>query len=286
MTSFESFTRESILTRLREKVANNRPIVAAGCSVGLIAKAAEAGGADLIIVYSTGRSRIMGLPTTILGDSNAITMQMYEELHNVVDRTPIIGGAWAGDPTYRRTERLVRSFAETGYDGLINFPTEAINPERAKMREHVGQGLGVEAKMIRIAREMDMFTMAYALTVEQGRILAAAGADVVVPHAGWTTGGMIGRSDDDTSLARSVEHVQQIIDAALAENADCICLAHGGAIATPEDTEYLYANSDAKGFVGASSVERIPIERAVIDTVRAFGAQKTRQRVTDAVASI
>lgn len=276
MPSSVEFTRQSILTALREKVAQNIPIVAAGCSVGLIAKAAEVGGADLIIVYSTGRSRIMGLPTTILGDSNAITMQMYDELHNVVDRTPIIGGAWAGDPTYRRTERLVRSFVEAGYDGLINFPTEAINPDRARMREHVGQGLGVEAEMIRIAREANVFTMAYALTVEQARLLASAGADVVVPHAGWTTGGMIGRSDDSTSLSRSVDHVQAVIDASLQENPDCICLAHGGAIATPEDTEYLYANSDAKGFVGASSVERIPIERAVIDTVRAFGAQRTR----------
>ncbi|QMU98652.1 phosphoenolpyruvate hydrolase family protein [Microbacterium esteraromaticum] len=270
------FTRESILANLRAKITARQPIVAAGCSAGLIAKAAEAGGADLIVVYSTGRSRIMGLPTTILGDSNAITMQMYDELHNVVDKTPIIGGAWAGDPTYRRTERLVRSFVDTGYDGLINFPTEAINPERAKMREHVGQGLGVEAEMMRIAREMNVFTMAYALTIEQGRILAAAGADVVVPHAGWTTGGMIGRSDDDTSLARSVEHVQEIIDAAAAENPDVICLAHGGAIATPEDTEYLYANSDAKGFVGASSVERIPIERAIIDTVKSFAGYNTR----------
>lgn len=270
------FTRADILAKLRDKVDRHEPILAAGCSVGLIAKAAEAGGADLIIVYSTGRSRIMGLPTTILGDSNAITMQMYHELQNVVDRTPIIGGAWAGDPTYRRTTRLVQAFKDTGYDGLINFPTEAINPERAKMREHVGQGLGIEAEMIRIARELDYFTMAYALTVEQARILAAAGADVMVPHAGWTTGGMIGRSDDDTSLKRSTDHVQAIIDVTLQENPDCICLAHGGAIADPEDTEYLYANTDAKGFVGASSVERIPIERAVIDTVRAFTAYRTR----------
>jgi predicted TIM-barrel enzyme len=271
-----TFTRSQILDNLRIKVTQGEPIVAAGCSVGLVAKAAEAGGADLIVVYSTGRSRIMGLPTTIMGDSNRTTMEMYDELRNVVDHTPIVGGAWAGDPTYRRTPRLVQAFKDTGFDGLINFPTEAVNPERARMREHVGQGLGVEAEMIRVARSMDVFTMAYALTTDQARLLAAAGADVVVPHAGWTTGGMIGRSEDDISIATSAEQVQQLIEAAREENPDCICLAHGGAIATPADTAYIYEHTDAQGFVGASSVERIPIETAVSEAVRAFGSYRIR----------
>jgi predicted TIM-barrel enzyme len=187
-----------------------------------------------------------------------------------------VGGAWAGDPTFRRTWRLVEAFKATGFDGIINFPTEAVNPARAAMREHVGQGLSVEGDLMRFARERDMFTMAYALSTEHARILAAAGADVVVPHAGWTTGGMIGRGEDDISLEQSAALVQEIIEVARSENPDCICLAHGGAIATPDDTAYIYEHTDAQGFVAASSVERIPVERAVKETVQALGAQRVR----------
>ena len=270
-----SFTRTSILERLRKTIAEGRPIVAAGSSVGIVARAAERGGADLIIVYSTGKTRIWGLPTTPLLHSNPVTLEMYDEIDNVIDDTPIIGGAHAGDPTYRRLPRLITAFREKGYDGIINFPSVGVDPTRATMREHVGQGLQQEADMITLAREQDYFTMAYSYTAEQARINAAAGVDVQVAHTGWTAGGEIGRADAP-DVARSTEVVQQYIEITRAENPDCICLAHGGSIATPEDTVYLYENSDVQGFVGASSIERLPIERAVRQTVEDFKNKRLR----------
>lgn len=273
----EEFTRAAILARLRRMIADKRPIIGAGSSVGIVAKFAEAGGADLIICYSTGRSRIMGLPTTQLGQSNPSTLAMYQEIANVVDHTPIVGGAHAGDPTYRRLPRLIGDFRTTGFDGIINFPSVGLQPEYGATREHVGQGLQQEFAMIRLARDNDYFTMGYAYHLEQARGLANAGVDVQVAHAGWTSGGAQG---SDPSNARSreqaAEHTQAIIEVTWKENPECICLAHGGAIAEPEDTAFLYEQTDAQGFVGASSIERIPIERGIYDVVSAFKSTPMR----------
>jgi predicted TIM-barrel enzyme len=271
------WTRTQILERLRTTIDRGRPVLGAGASAGIVAKAAEAGGADLIIVYSTGRSRIWGLPTTPIGHSNAVTVSMFDQIDNVVEHTPIIGGAEAADPTFNRMSRLIDSFERTGYHGLINFPSVGMNPARAVERESVGQGFGREAEMIAAARARDYFTMAYAWTAEQTRVLASAGADVVIPHAGWTAGGDSGR-DGGTTIESSMDHVQMLIEIARSENPECICLAHGGSIAEPADTVALYEQTDAQGFVGASSIERIPIERAVRGAVEAFRDQSLRTK--------
>lgn len=267
----EQFTRNKILERLRRTISERQPIIGAGSSVGLVAKFAEVAGADLIICYSTGRSRIMGLPTTPLGQSNPATLGMYAEIANVVDHTPIIGGAQAGDPTYRRLPRLIDDFRTVGFDGIINFPSVGLQPEYARTREHVGQGLQQEYALIKLARDNDYFTMGYAYHLEQAKGLAEAGVDVQVAHAGWTSGGAQGASSEIArSREEAAEHTQAIIEATWKINRDCICLAHGGAIGEPEDTAFLYAHTDAQGFVGASSIERIPIEKAIRDVVSAF----------------
>jgi predicted TIM-barrel enzyme len=270
----DTHTRESIVSHLRETIAKGVPIIGAGSSVGIVAKFAERGGADLIICYSTGKSRIMGLPTTPLGDSNRATLEMYDEIANVVDHTPIISGIQAGDPTSRRLAALVDKFRDKGFDGLINFPSIGPRPDYAAAREHVGQGLNQEYEMVRYARENEFFTMGYAYNVPQGKGLAAAGVDVLVPHAGWTTGGVQGAdtAKGARSLEAAAEHVQTIIDAAKTEIPDIICLCHGGSIAEAEDTKYLYEHTDSVGFVGASSIERIPIERAIEQTLRELKA--------------
>lgn len=264
------FTRKSILERLRKTIAERRPIVGAGSSVGIVAKSAAAAGADLIIVYSTGRSRIRGLPTTPIGHSNPLTMAMFDEIENVVDDTPIIGGAEASDPTYRRVSKLVRGFQAAGFDGLINFPSMGEHLEQAANRAHVGQSYAQEVEMIRYARDNDYFTMAYAWNTEQARAMAAAGVDVMVPHVGWTGGGLVGASSSVVSLDLGCERTQEMIDVSRAENPDVICLSHGGPFAAPDDTRVLYERTDAQGFVGASSIERIPIETGVMSAVQAF----------------
>jgi predicted TIM-barrel enzyme len=278
------FTREQILERLRDQIAAGRPIVGAGSSSGLIAKSAAAGGADLIIVYNTGRTRLMGLATShLLNHANPTTMTMYQEIANVVTGVPIIGGAEAQDPYYLHdVGRLVDDFRRTGFDGLINFPTTGPDPVREAERSSVGLGLQRDFEMISIARQRDYFTICYGYTEEQTIGLAAAGCDVIVPHAGWTTGGLAGAGESALSLNQACEHVQHLIDLARRENPEIICLSHGGPIAGPEDTHYLYENTDAQGFLGASSVERIPVEAAVIDTVKGFKSRHLRATVVGA----
>lgn len=269
-----TFTRQQVIERLEARVASGRPIVGAGASSGLIAAAAAQGGADLIIVYNTGRTRLMGLPTSHhLNHANPTTMAMYQQIANVVPDTPIIGGAEAQDPTFADLGRLVDSFSDTGFDGIINFPTIGPFPEVGEDRD---LSYAREQEMVRLAAERDVFTICYAYSLEQAEGLVAAGADVLVPHAGWTTGGLVGSDASALSLEDSCAHVQTLIEAARAINPRILCLAHGGAISSPADTEYLYEHTDAQGFLGASSVERIPVENAMRDAVERWRRLKTK----------
>jgi predicted TIM-barrel enzyme len=284
VTQLRPFTRDQILSRLREQIAAGRPIIGAGSSSGLIARSAVAGGADIVIVYNTGRTRLMGLATShLLNHANPTTVAMYPEIANVVVDRPIVGGAEAQDPYYLHDlGRLVDDFRRAGFDGLINFPTTGPDPVRNAERGSVGLGLKRDFEMVELARAKDYFTVCYGYTEEQTVGLAAAGCDVIVPHAGWTTGGLAGAGESALSLEAASEHVQHLIDLARRENPDIICLSHGGPLAGPEDTRYLYEHTDAQGFLGASSVERIPVEAAVMETVKAFKSKQLREEVVAA----
>jgi predicted TIM-barrel enzyme len=265
-------SRGLILDRLRATVVAGKPIVGAGASMGIVAKCADIAGADLLIVYSTGKSRFLGLPTTPLGDSNADTLAMYEEIANVVDRAPIIAGIEAIDPRFMRLARLLDRFQAAGFDGLINFPTIANLPDRRRIRGDVGLGFEREVDLVRLARERDVFSMVYAYSPDDARAFVDAGADVVVAHVGWTAGGLVGATESALTIGGAAERVTTILRAALDARADVIPLAHGGPFSEPDDTRELYRRTPAVGFVGASSIERIPIERAITDAVTRFKA--------------
>lgn len=267
------FTRQEILARLRRTIEEGKPIVAAGSSAGIIAKCAELGGADLIMVYSSGKARIRGLQTTIYENSNAITLDMYEEIGNVVQDTPIIAGIDATEPPVGSDlAELVKRFIDAGFSGVINFPTYGFFLDAAwrESREAEGKGYSREIDLIRIARRMDVFTMAYVFFPEDARAMAKAGVDCMVPHAGGTAGGLVGFDSIAVPLKDAAASVQKSIESTKEVNPDIICLSHGGPIVAPEDTRYLYEHSDAVGFVGASSIERIPVEEAVTEVVKAF----------------
>jgi predicted TIM-barrel enzyme len=262
-------TREAILSALRAERAGGRPILAAGASAGIIAKCADIAGADLIVVYSTGKSRLMGLPTTPLGDSNKLTVEMAAEILNVVETRPVIGGVEATDVTRRNLSRLLDMFAEAGYGGIINFPTIAMWRDRRRINEKRGYGFARECEIVSLARNRDMFTMAYVFNDEDTRAMVDAGADCIVGHVGATDGGLVGASFDG-GLADVFGPLESMFTTARDARGDVICLGHGGPLATPEDVAVLYENTSADGFVGASSIERIPVERAVMDVVKQF----------------
>jgi len=267
------FTRAEILGRLRKVIAEKKPVIAAGSSAGIIAKCAELGGADLIMVYSSGQSRIKGFQTTLVERSNEVTLGMFKEIDDVVQDTPIIGGVDAcellvgGD-----IPGVVKKFSDTGFSGVINFPTFGFFDDENYRRDREEKGIGFsrEIELIRVAHDMDIFTMAYVFFPADARAMAEAGVDCMVPHTGGTAGGLVGFDSLASPLEDAAASVQRIIEATRDVNPEIICLAHGGTIATPDDTRLLYERTDAQGFVGASSIERIPVEQAVMGIVEQF----------------
>ncbi|MBV9579085.1 MAG: phosphoenolpyruvate hydrolase family protein [Chloroflexi bacterium] len=272
-----SFSRTSILQGLQATLAQGQPIVAVSAGAGIVAKCAEVGGADLLLVVCTGRSRHLGVPTTVtLGNANAMTLALYPQIDNVVDHTPIIGGVEASDPTRRRLGRVVDEYHAFGFDGITNFPSVGAIPSWGRARTDVGQGVEREYELIERCRTRDIFTIGMAFSEEHARGLAAAGADVLVARCGLTAGGLSGPSRPLMSLEAAVGYVQEIVEAARGENRDIICLAHGGPLVTADDTQRLYDRTDVQGFLGESSIERLPIEQGVAQAARDYKAQPLR----------
>jgi predicted TIM-barrel enzyme len=208
------FTREEILGRLRKTSEEGKPIIAAGSSAGIIAKCAELGGADLIMVYSSGKARIRGFQTTMVENSNAVTLEMFEEINNVVQDTPIIAGIDSTEPPAGRDlAELVQRFVDTGFSGIINFPTYGFFEDETwrKDREIQGIGFSSEIELIRVARNMDVFTMAYVFFPQDARAMAEAGVDCMVPHAGGTAGGLVGFDAIASPLKDAAATVQKML---------------------------------------------------------------------------
>ena len=270
------FTREQIVDRLRTQVSARRPIVGAGAGTGLSAKFIERGGADLLIVYNSGRFRMAGHSSMCgllpLGDANAIVMEMGErEILPVVRDTPVIAGVNGTDPT-RDLRRFLRTIAATGFSGVNNFPTVGLFDGRIRQElEASGLGFQREVDMIDAAHEQGLFTIVYVFTPEEAAAMTAVGADVVIAHMGLTVGGSVGMSTNAAfSLDDSCVRVESIAAAASAVRDDVLVLCHGGPIAEPSDAEYVMKRTSAVGFVGASSMERLPVEHALTEVTQAF----------------
>ncbi len=266
--------RTEALARLRAQVESGKPIVGAGAGTGLSAKSAEAGGADLIIIYNSGRYRMAGRGSLAgmlpYGDANAVVVDMAREVLPVVTSTPVLAGVCGTDP-FRIMDVFLPQLREMGFAGVQNFPTVGLFDGVFRQNlEETGMGYGLEVEMIRKARALDLLTAPYVFTPDEARQMAAAGADVLVPHVGLTTSGTIGAGTAIT-LDEAVARVQAMHDAATAENPDILVLCHGGPIATPEDAAYVLARtSGIAGFFGASSMERLPTEIAITETLRRF----------------
>ncbi|MFF7440296.1 phosphoenolpyruvate hydrolase family protein [Streptomyces sp. NPDC008122] len=269
-------SRRDVLDRLRAQVAAGRPIVGAGAGTGLSAKCAEAGGADLLIIYNSGRYRMAGRGSLAgllpYGDANAIVQDMAREVLPVVRDTPVLAGVCGTDP-FRRMDLFLDQLKAMGFAGVQNFPTVGLYDGTFRVNlEETGMGYGLEVDMVRAAHERDLLTAPYVFDPEQAADMAEAGADVLVPHVGLTTKGAVGAGTAMT-LDRAAEAVQAMHDAARRVNPDILVLCHGGPIAEPEDARYVLEHTTGVvGFFGASSIERLPTERAVTEQTRAFKA--------------
>ena len=267
-------SRKDIVRRLRAKIARGQPIIGGGAGTGLSAKCEEAGGIDLIVIYNSGRYRMAGRGSLAglmpYGDANGIVMDMAREVLPVVKHTPVLAGVCGTDP-FRVMDRFLDAVREAGFAGVQNFPTVGLIDGlfRANLEE-TGMSFGQEVEMIASASEKGLLTTPYVFSSEDAAAMTRAGADIVVCHLGLTTGGSIG-----AETAMTLEDCPAIVDrwaeAALAVNEDVIILVHGGPVAMPKDAQFVMSTSQyCHGFYGASSLERLPSERALVEQTRKF----------------
>jgi predicted TIM-barrel enzyme len=271
------YTRKEVIDRLRATLKKGDAIIAAGAGTGISAKFIEKGGADLIIIYNSGRFRMMGHGSTCgmmaYGDANAIAMEIGEyEVLPVVEEVPVICGVHATDPRRRMWHWLGR-VKEMGFSGVNNFPTHTIVDGHFRgVLEETGMSVKKEYEMVALARRMDLFSIVYVGSPEEAVEMAKAGADAIIAHVGTTVGGSIGVSKAVVSWDHTIKRTQEIIDAATRVRKDLFFLCHGGPINTPEDADRVMKATDAVGFVGASSLERMGVEDSLTNLTRRFKA--------------
>ena len=267
-------TRSDYLTHLRALAKKGTPLVGAGAGTGISAKCAEAGGADLIIIYNSGRYRMAGHGSLAgllaYGDANAIVVDMAREVLPVVKNVPVLAGVNGTDP-FRIMSLFLAELKQMGFAGVQNFPTVGlIDGVFRQNLEETGMGYGLEVDMIAAAHQLDLLTSPYVFDEEQAIKMVRAGADILVAHMGLTTKGTIGAHTAMT-LDDAIAKVQSICDVAKAERSDIIVLCHGGPIAEPEDVRFVLGQTRGiDGFFGASSVERLPTEQAIKARVQQF----------------
>ena len=268
--------RDTLLEKFRAMIARGEPIVGGGAGTGLSAKCEEAGGIDLIVIYNSGRYRMAGRGSLAgllaYGNANEIVVDMAREVLPMVKRTPVLAGVNGTDPFMLRTHFL-RQLIDMGFSGVQNFPTVGLidGTFRANLEE-TGMGYGLEVDMIAEATSLGLLTTPYVFDETSAADMARAGADIIVPHMGLTTGGAIG-AETALTLADCVPRINTWAAAAKRVKPDVIVLCHGGPIANPEDAEYILRHCpECHGFYGASSMERLPVEGALTEQTRKFKA--------------
>lgn len=265
---------QATLQQLKKQISKGVPIIGAGAGTGISAKFEEVGGVDLIVVYNSGRFRMAGRGSLAgllpFADANAIVLEMANEVLPVVKEVPVLAGVCATDP-FRRMDYFLKQLQEIGFCGVQNFPTVGLFDGNFRQNlEETGMGYGLEVEMIHKAHKLGLLTTPYAFNPNEAIAMAKAGASIIVAHMGLTTAGSIGAKTAIT-LDDSVGYVQAIADAAVGINPNIIVLCHGGPISGPREAEFvLKSTKGVHGFYGASSLERLPVEQAITNTVKEY----------------
>lgn len=268
------FSRQELLLKFQQMVRDRRPIVGGGAGTGLSAKCEEAGGIDLIVIYNSGRYRMAGRGSLsgllAYGNANDVVMEMAKEVLPVVRKTPVLAGVNGTDP-FCVFDDFLNKVAAVGFSGVQNSPTVGlIDGVFRQNLEETGMSYAQEVEMIRLARDKDLFTTPYVFDAQQAEAMARAGADILVAHMGLTTGGAIG-AETALTLGACVPRIDDIAQAALDVRSDMIVLCHGGPIAEPADAAWVLGKTrHCHGFYGASSMERLPMEKAITRQAQDF----------------
>lgn len=269
-------SRASIMARFRKMIDEGVPIIGGGAGTGLSARAEEAGGIDLIIIYNSGRYRMAGRGSAAgllaYGNANEIVKEMAREVLPVVKHTPVLAGVNGTDP-FVLMPQFLHELKEMGFAGVQNFPTIGLFDGTMRQSfEETGMGFRLEVDMIRLASQMDLLTTPYVFNADEAKAMTEAGADIIVAHMGVTTGGDIGATSAK-SLEDCVTQIDAISAAARSVRDNIVVLCHGGPISMPSDAQFVLSHTQfCHGFYGASSAERLPAETAIREQITTFKA--------------
>ncbi len=268
------FERKALMEKFQDMKRRRIPIVGGGAGTGLSAKCEEEGGIDLIVIYNSGRYRMAGRGSLsgilAYGNANEIVVEMAREVLPVTKKTPVLAGVNGTDP-FCLFDPFLDQLKAMGFSGIQNFPTVGLidGVFRANLEE-TGMSYGLEVDLIKLARSKDMLTTPYVFNAAEAEAMAKAGADIIVCHLGLTTGGSIG-SQTALKLTDCPALVDEWAEAALKVNRDAIIIVHGGPVSMPADAQFILSNTkNCHGFYGASSMERLPTEVALVEQTRAF----------------
>jgi len=260
------YTAAEVVARLKKEINKGKPLFIPNCGMGLSAKLQEKGGADLIIISPTSYWRLKGMGSLAsflpFCDINQVVFDLAKEILPVVKEVPILTLSGPQNPLLPHKEHLQKLW-DMGVSGINPFLSKIYGESFSEQIEHIGMGWSNEVEFVRMASEINMFTLAFAFNPEEAKILADAGANIISSHVGSTTGGTIGAKTDMT-LEMAGEISQKIFDAARKSNKDVILIAHGGPIEGPKEAEYIFKNTNAQGFLGGSAAERMPIEKSIV----------------------
>lgn len=269
-----TMSREEIMEMYRKQISEGKILLGVGAGTGITAKFSEKGGADMLIIYNSGRYRMAGRGSLAglmaYGDANKIVVEMASEVLPVVQHTPVLAGVNGTDP-FRVMSVFLNELKDMGFNGVQNFPTVGlIDGVFRQNLEETGMGYDLEVEMIRKAHELDLLTTPYVFDEVQAEKMAKAGADILVAHMGLTTKGTIG-AQTALTLDDCVERIEKIIKAGRKVNPDILVIAHGGPIAEPDDAAYVISKTEGiDGFFGASSIERFAAEVGIKTQTEAF----------------
>lgn len=269
----KTISRRKILDNLHKKVQRKEPIIIGGAGVGIVAKCAEDAGIDLLMAYNTGPFRMDGHPSCMgylaYGNCNEITMELGRIMGKVVKRTPVVAGVGAADP-YRDIEQFIDELLQMGFSGVTNVPTAGVYTHWFRERiDLAGVGYPEEVKMIRMCSQKDIFTVVYAYTEDEIKAMVNAGVDIIGIHVGATSGGTVGWSKA-ISVDEACDRIQRLYEIAIEENPQLIVVAHGGPLESVTEVQACLERTDVHGFIGASSIERIPVEKAIYQVVTEY----------------
>lgn len=278
----KQYSRSQVLERLKKSISEAKPLIIAGAGTGISGKFAERGGADLVGVYNSGLYRMDGNGSLAglmpYGNANQIVIDLAHRVFPQIKEAPMIAGICGTDPT-REMKPYLKSLYDLGFSAVMNFPTVGLIDGRFRQElEDTGMGYGKEIEALKLASEIGMFTLGYAFNEKEAEMVGQAGMDVLICHMGLTTGGAIGsKYSEKISLEDAAALVNRMSAAARKGNPDILIFAHGGPISSPQDTAYIYQHTDSVGFLGASSIERIPIEVPLTEAVKEFKNQSLRK---------